>query len=156
MFAHRLGSKSITVSWSYGGEGWIDDLVHIVSVDRSLEGHIATECREMMSPSFELAVSNDFHDELQAEFETVRYVVELCGDEFETDRNCRRLSVSREDFNAVQFGDETEVELLESENMFRVHEVHSGTTPDWESDIKEFTWIDRPNTPNETQICNSE
>ncbi|ELZ95843.1 hypothetical protein C440_06122 [Haloferax mucosum ATCC BAA-1512] len=53
-------------------------------------------------------VSDTLHEDLQREYETVRYVVGVCSPEWETDEDrigCRNANVSRADFNRVQAHD---------------------------------------------------
>jgi hypothetical protein len=75
------------------------------------------------------AVSDALHEDLQREYEEVRYVVGVCSPEWKTDDSgigCRNANATREDFNRVQVHDR--VTASYDSPTLSIHDV-DGTWP---------------------------
>lgn len=145
--AEYLQLKAVTVSWRRDGRSYEDQLFKLLSDGESeIRGDVASEYAELTSPPTEITVSEDVHDELERAFETVRYGVGFCGDEFGTGdgHGCLNTGISRADFNRVQFGDRAEVTVVD--NAFRIESVEEGdraAVREWGSDVREYDWTER-------------
>ncbi|RKD97568.1 hypothetical protein [Halopiger aswanensis] len=139
--AELLQLKAISVRWRYGGTTYSDQILDLRHREGNrITGRVAAEYAGAIDSLPAVTVSDDHHERLEAEFETVRYVLGLCGDDFDRDGEygCRNTGTARADFNRVQFGDRADVVLRD--DRFDVQEVHEGDDREWSVDIDEFEW----------------
>ncbi|MFC7216306.1 hypothetical protein ACFQO4_19800 [Saliphagus sp. GCM10025334] len=145
--ADLLQIKAITVRWRHENHSYSDHILRLFSDGESeITGLVATEYGNVVSSPVEVTVSDEFHETLEGEFETVRYAIGVCGDGFSSDADnhgCLNAPTSREDFNSVQFGDQSEVEVADNHNHIDVQDVKRGDVEDWDTDISEFEWSER-------------
>lgn len=145
--AELLQLKAITVTWTHDGRSYRDQLLQLHSDGESeITGSVVREYSQLASQPSEITVSRDVHDELEREFETVKYIVGFCGDEFDSDDDfgCRNTGISRADFNAVQFGNRAEVTV--DDGTFHLEEVtddEGASGRGWETDINDVDWTER-------------
>lgn len=139
-----LSAKAITVAWRHENRSYSDQILQLHSDGESeVTGQVATEYDHIVSSPTEITVSEEVHEELQREFETVRYVLGVCGEEFESDDDldCQNSTTSREDFDSVQFGDRAEVQI--TNDHIDIRDVESGNVEGWGTDIDTFEWTGR-------------
>ncbi|MCU4925333.1 hypothetical protein OB905_04935 [Halobacteria archaeon AArc-dxtr1] len=141
--AELLQLKGISVRWRHESRTYSDQLLRLYSDGESeITGQVATEYDHIVSSLTEAVVSEEIHETLESEFEDVRYVIGVCGDDFgDDDHGCRNAPTSREDFNSVQFGDRADVKI--DNNLIDVQDIESGDVEDWDTDINEFEWSER-------------
>ena len=141
--AEVLQLKAISVRWRHGGTTYNDQILKLLREEDRITGRVAVEYAGAVDTVPDVTVSDDLHERLEAEFDSVRYVLGLCGDDFDRDDEygCRNTGTSRADFNRVQFGDRADVALRD--DRFDVREVRDGNDRDWNVDIYEFEWRER-------------
>ena len=142
--ADLLQIKAITVEWRHENRSYSNQILQLHSDGESeVTGQVATEYHHIVSSPTEVTVSDEIQETLESEFEDVRYVIGVCGDEFNSDDDygCRNAPTPREDFNSVQFGDQPNVEIRN--NLIDVQDVKTGEIEDWNTDISEFEWSER-------------
>ncbi|WP_265110888.1 hypothetical protein [Halosolutus halophilus] len=146
--AEWLQLKAISVEWTHSGRAYQDQILQLMSDgEDELRGRVASEYNGVISSPSEVTASEDFHDDLQFDFEAIKYVVGFCGSDFDSDDEfgCLNTGTPREDFNAVQFGDQADVEVRD--NQFHIHDVQSGGISEWNTDINEFEWSEKHDYP---------
>lgn len=148
--AELLQLKAISVKWRYEGRSYRDQILQLLfDGERGVTGRVASEYSEVVSSPDDVAASEAVHAELRSDFEEVDYALGFCGSDFGTDDEfgCRNETTSREDFNAVQFGDRAEVKL--ADNRFRVLDVQEENVQNWDTDISEFEWTESHEHPKD-------
>ncbi|MDJ1434844.1 hypothetical protein [Halostagnicola sp. A-GB9-2] len=137
--AEWLQLKAISVKWSRDGRSYSDQILQLMSDgEDEIRGTVASEYNDVISSPSEVTASGSFHNDLQFDFEAIKYVVGFCGSDFSSDdeSGCLNTRTSREDFNAVQFGDQADVEV--TDNQFHIHDVQSESISEWDTDISRF------------------
>ncbi|MGQ3414401.1 hypothetical protein [Natrinema versiforme] len=143
LLAELLQVKGISVRWKHENRTYSDQILQLHSDDEGeVTGQVATEYDQMVSSPTDVTVSKEMQEMLESEFNDVRYVIGVCGDDIgDGEYGCRNAPTPREDFNSVQFGDRADVKI--DNNLIDVKDVESGDVEDWNTDISEFEWSER-------------
>jgi len=146
--ADTTSYQAIQVQWSDLNRSYRDEILRLshTPAEGRIDGRYATEFDAAVDlPT--ITVSDDLHDRLETEFESVQYLAQFCGPAFDepedeydfSDEGCTRIgTVSRSDFNAVQFGDDATVSV--SDDRLEVESVEDGGPRDWNYDVTTYSW----------------
>lgn len=130
--------KVVNVSWPYRNRTFTDEVVWAMGHPGSVRTRVAEEFPALASGPRRVHAGDRVVRELEREFVEIDYLLGFCGDAFPN--TCRNTTAaSREDFNAVQVGDEARVSLVGHE--FHVHSVDAPAVADadtWETEFHRF------------------
>lgn len=135
----ELQLKAVSVTWTHEARPYRDEVLW-VALDKpaGVDGRVDEPLAELVTDPTEIVVSDAVHDDLEARFETVEYLLGFCGPGFDPGDpgGCRNTRATRRGFNRVQFGDRAEVRILDG--TFQVVDVYQGDDRDWRSEVTTF------------------
>lgn len=130
--------KAVYVGWHHDGRVFRDEVVWFMGHPGRVYGRVAEEFPGLASGPRDVVAGDGVVTELERTFGEVDYLLGFCGDAFP--HQCRNTdAASREDFNAVQVGDEARVSLVDHE--FHVHSVDAAdpaAVDGWDLELRRF------------------
>jgi len=136
----HVSFKAIQVAWLHEGRRYSNEVLFATDGgDDRPRGRVAEEYRGIVRSVDDVRVGDDLGRELERTFTDVGYIVDICWAAGE----CRNPSVSRGDFDRLQFGDRAEVRF-ESPGMgvVDVYEGAEGDPNEW-AELETFDLSER-------------